>query len=152
MILFKCALSDNYIDVIMSALTSQIASASIVCTAVCLGADQRKHQSSASLAFMRGIHRWPVDSPHKGPVTRILSIWWRYRVFTQCAWERRWPAMPVTTPMLLPARSWERWDNPKTLLTTFYSTCPQMPQTMRSVGGTSKSMKVYGRWSARANA
>ena len=34
------------------------------------GADQRKHQSSASLAFVRGIHRWPVNSPHKGPVTR----------------------------------------------------------------------------------
>ena len=34
----------------------------------CSGADQRKHQSSASLAFVRGIHRWPVDSLHKGPV------------------------------------------------------------------------------------
>ena len=34
------------------------------------GADQRKHQSSASLAFVRGIHRRPVNSPHKGPVTR----------------------------------------------------------------------------------
>ena len=34
--------------------------------------DQRKHQSSASLAFVRGIHRWPVNSPHKGPVTRKM--------------------------------------------------------------------------------
>ena len=34
--------------------------------------DQRKHQSSASLAFMRGIHRWPVNSPHKGPLTRKM--------------------------------------------------------------------------------
>ena len=33
---------------------------------------QRKHQSSASLAFARGIHRWPVDSPHKVPVTRKM--------------------------------------------------------------------------------
>ena len=33
------------------------------------GADQRKHQSSTSLAFARGIHRWPVNSPHEGPVT-----------------------------------------------------------------------------------
>ena len=33
------------------------------------GADQRKRQSTASLAFVRGIHRWPVNSPHKGPVT-----------------------------------------------------------------------------------
>ena len=36
------------------------------------GADQRKHQSSASLAFVRGIYRWPVNSPHKGPVTRNM--------------------------------------------------------------------------------
>ena len=34
------------------------------------GVDQRKHQSSASLAFMRGIHQWPVNSPHRWPVTR----------------------------------------------------------------------------------
>ena len=34
--------------------------------------DQRKHQSTASLVFVRGIHRWPVDSPHKGPVTRNM--------------------------------------------------------------------------------
>ena len=39
----------------------------------------RKHQSSASLAFVRGIHRWPVNSPHKGPVTRKKSsVWWRH--------------------------------------------------------------------------
>ena len=36
------------------------------------GADQRKHQSSASLALGRGIHRWPVNSPHKWPVTRKM--------------------------------------------------------------------------------
>ena len=35
-------------------------------------ADQRKHQSSASLAFVRGIQRWPVNSPQKGPVTRKM--------------------------------------------------------------------------------
>ena len=35
-------------------------------------ADQRKHQSSASLVFVRGIHRWPVNSPHKWPVTRKM--------------------------------------------------------------------------------
>ena len=36
------------------------------------GADQRNHQRSASLAFVRGIHRWPVNSPHKWPVTRKM--------------------------------------------------------------------------------
>ena len=36
----------------------------------CLGADQRKHDISTSLDFVRGIHRLPVNSPHKGLVTR----------------------------------------------------------------------------------
>ena len=39
---------------------------------LCSGADQRKHQSSASLTFARGIDRWPVNTPHKGPVTRKI--------------------------------------------------------------------------------
>ena len=38
------------------------------------GADQRKHQSSASLAFVRGIHRWAVNSPLKWPVTRKMFL------------------------------------------------------------------------------
>ena len=42
----------------------------IYCLTVSTGADQRKHQSSASLAFVRGIRRGPVNSPHKWPVTR----------------------------------------------------------------------------------
>ena len=41
-------------------------------SSVHLGADQRKHQSSASQAFVRGIHRGPVNSPHKEPVTRKM--------------------------------------------------------------------------------
>ena len=60
----------RYSDVIMGAITSQITGVSIVYSTVCLGADQRKHQSSASLTFVRGIHQWRVNSPHKGPVTR----------------------------------------------------------------------------------
>ena len=51
----------------------------IVYSTVCSGADQRKHQSSKSLAFMRGIRRWSLNSPNKGPITRInVSIWWRH--------------------------------------------------------------------------
>ena len=57
---------------IMRTMVSQITGASIACSAVCSGADQRKHQNSAPLAFVRGIHRWPADSPHKGPVTRKM--------------------------------------------------------------------------------
>ena len=56
----------------MSVVASQITSVSIVYLNVCSGAEQRKRQSSASLAFVRGIHWWPVNSPHKGPVTRNM--------------------------------------------------------------------------------
>ena len=56
-------------NVITSAMVTQITGISIVCSTVCSGVGQRKVQSSASLIFVRGIHWWPVDSPHKEPVT-----------------------------------------------------------------------------------
>ena len=59
-------------DVIMGATASQITSLTIVYSTVYSGADQRKHQRSASLAFVWGIHRGPVNSPHKWPVTRKM--------------------------------------------------------------------------------
>ena len=62
----------HYNDVMMSTIASQITSLTIVYSIVYSDADQRKHQSSASLAFVRGIHRWPVNSPHKWPVTRKM--------------------------------------------------------------------------------
>ena len=65
-----CAL--HYDDVIMTTMASQITSLTIIYSTVYSGADQRKHQSSASLAFVRGIHRGPVNSPHKWPVTRKM--------------------------------------------------------------------------------
>ena len=73
----------HYDDVIMGAIASQITSLTIVYSTVYSDADQRKHQSSASLAFVRGIHRGPVNSPHKWPVTRkkfpfddVIMRWW----------------------------------------------------------------------------
>ena len=59
-------------DVIMSEIASQITSLTIVYPTVLSGADQSKHQSSASLAFVWEIHRWPVNFPHKWPVTRKI--------------------------------------------------------------------------------
>ena len=56
----------------MGEIASQITSLTIVYSTIYSGADQREHQSSASLAFVRGIHCWPVDSLHKGPVTRKM--------------------------------------------------------------------------------
>ena len=62
----------QYDDVTMTTMASQITSLTIVYSTVYSGAHQRKHQSSASLAFVRGIHRRPVKSPHKWPVTRKM--------------------------------------------------------------------------------
>ena len=62
----------HFDDVIMSLMASQITSLTIVYSSVYSGADQRKHQSSPLLAFVWGIHRGPVNSPHKRPVTRKM--------------------------------------------------------------------------------
>ena len=59
----------HYCDVIMGVMASQITNLTIVYSTIYSGTDQRKHQSSASLAFVREIHRGPVNSPHKWPVT-----------------------------------------------------------------------------------
>ena len=62
----------HYDDVIMTMLASQITSLMVVYSIVYSGVNQRKHQSSASLAFVREIHRGPVNFPHKWPVTRKM--------------------------------------------------------------------------------
>ena len=56
----------------MGMMASQNTGDSIVYSTVYSGTDHRKHQSSAPLAFVRGIHRWPVNSPHKVPITRKM--------------------------------------------------------------------------------
>ena len=56
----------------MGAVASQITNLTIVYLTVYSDADQRKHQSSTSLAFVRGIHRGPVNSSHKWPVTQKM--------------------------------------------------------------------------------
>ena len=75
----------HYSDVIMNTMASQTTGVSNICSAVSSGADQRKYQSSASLAFVRGIHRLPKDSPHKGPITRkmfdLMASWCKI-----CTW------------------------------------------------------------------
>ena len=76
----------HYNDVIMGTMTPQITSLAIVYSTVYSGAGQRKHQSSASLAFVRGIHRW---IPHtNGQLREKVSIWWRHH-------GNRWPVMPI---------------------------------------------------------
>ena len=62
----------HYSDVIMGVMASLITSLMSVYSTVHSCSDQRKHQSSGSLAFVRGIHRRPVNSPHKRPVMRKM--------------------------------------------------------------------------------
>ena len=62
----------HYNDVIMGVMASQITSLTIVFSTVYLDTDQRKQQSSTSLAYVRGNHRRPANSPHKWPVTRKM--------------------------------------------------------------------------------
>ena len=69
---FAAVLPHHYDDVIMTMLASQITSLTVVYSIVYSGVNQRKHQSSASLAFVREIHRGPVNFPHKWPVTRKM--------------------------------------------------------------------------------
>ena len=74
----------HYSDVIMGVMASQITSLTIVYSTVYSDAGQRKHQSSASLAFVWGIRRGPVNSPHKGPVTRKMFPFDDVIMFSVC--------------------------------------------------------------------
>ena len=71
-LMLSCSVALNWIEGILFVVASQITSLTIVYSTVYSGSDQRKHQSTASMVFVRGIHQWPVNSPHKGPVTRKM--------------------------------------------------------------------------------
>ena len=62
----------DYNDVIISTMASQITSLTILYWTIYSGADKKKHQNFALLAFVWVFHWWPVNSPHKGPVTRKM--------------------------------------------------------------------------------
>ena len=75
----------HHSDVIMGAMASQFTSLTIVYSTVYSDAEQRKQQSSASLPFVWGIHRWQPNSPRKWPVTRkcfhsMTSPWYSHEV------------------------------------------------------------------------
>ena len=103
----------------MNSMASQITSLTIVSSTIYSGADQRKHQSSASLAFARGIHRWPVNSPHKWPVTRkkflfddVIMLHLTY-VREECQVWIKWATGPSGRPRDKPVG----WGEPVTLET-----------------------------------
>ena len=82
---------------------------SISYSTVYLDADQRKHQSSASLAFVRGSHRGPVNSPHKWPVTRkmfpfddvIMRYTEAYNAYFLCNCSHMDPVVPIDNKSIL---------------------------------------------------
>ena len=74
----------HYIDVIMTTMASQITSLTVVYSIVYSGADQRKHQSSASLAFVRGIHRVGEFPAQMASKAENVSIWWRHHDLKKC--------------------------------------------------------------------
>ena len=93
----------HYNDVIIGWMASQITSLTIVYLTVCSGADKIKHQSSASLAFVRGIHRSPVNSPHKGTVTRKMFPFYDVIMLVFCPHWHSVSSTVASWRLLLPA-------------------------------------------------
>ena len=92
--LVALSLGTHYSDLIMSALASQITGVSVVWPTVCSGSYQRKHQSSASLSFVRGIHWWPGQQREKC-FHLMTSSWLSNMGLSQCChdfWQitNRW--------------------------------------------------------------
>ena len=93
----------HYNDVIMGAMASQITSFTIVYSTFYSGSDQRKHQSSALLAFVWEIHRWPVNSRHKWPVTRKMFPFDDVIMFTHVLYQ------------LLACHQQDNWSKPTSI-------------------------------------
>ena len=68
----------HYDDVIMTTIASQITSLTVVYLTVYSDRDQRKHQSSASPAFVWGIHRDRWIPRTRASYAENVSIWWRH--------------------------------------------------------------------------
>ena len=119
-------------------MASQITSPTSVYSNVYSRADQRIHQSSARLAFVREIHRWPVNSTHKGPVTPE----WFHLMTSSCKtwhgqqlvnWHKPCPRpatfLLVSSMVILSFRSYVFWVSlyiPQTILLQEASTFTHM--------------------------
>ena len=90
----------------MGAMVSQITSLTIGYSTVYSGTGQRKPQSSASLGFVRWIHRWSVNSPHKWPVTRKMFpvddvIMQEGEIWGICCESEVWPTFTIFNVLIL---------------------------------------------------
>ena len=91
------------------------------------GRSQRKHQSSATLAFVWGIHRSPVNSPHKESVTRKMfpfdDVIMQYHLLILmlvCAgWMMFWPFIrnPYFDLMIVVSIMLRKWKDPCIIMT-----------------------------------
>ena len=84
----------------MNAMTSLITAVSSVCPTVCPGADQRKHQNCASLAFVRGIHRWPLSFILAWHQTVQAFTWTFVLVFQFALRHQGWGLLSQFSPFL----------------------------------------------------
>ena len=82
--------TECYSDVIMGTMASPITSLTIIYSTIYSSADQRKHQSSMSQAFVCRIHQWPVNSPHKWPLMlkcfHLMTSWWTFCLQLRVLW------------------------------------------------------------------
>ena len=131
-------------DIIMTTMASQITNPTIVCSIVYSDADQRKHQRSASLAFVWGIHRSAVNSPHKGPVTRkmfpfddvIMGRQWTHKnnLYQPYTWELHYELSMRPSTKVLSITRWSLTRCRKRLISNGHAT--RMTQLMCVVYGS----------------
>ena len=127
---------DHCTDAINSVMASHtcITGVSTVCLTVCSSADQRKHQSSALLAFVRGIHRWPIDDsyePHAwwiiGKITYIcirIKIPWNH---CENMWKLstpKWQMLKFTTLSWYLLMNWQ-FKEPGRWHSRLWNSCPK---------------------------
>ena len=91
----------HYVDVIMTTMASQITSLTVVYSTAYSDADQRKHQSSASLAFVWGLHRdrWipRTKGQLRGKCFHLMTSSWVFRGSKQCMSSTKTPVLPILT-------------------------------------------------------
>ena len=100
--IFLAAISQDlyhYNDVILGAIASQITCLNIDYSTLYSGADQRKFQNSASLAFVRGIHRWDEFPLQMASNVEYVSIWWREHGYLATNEKKAWK-------MIVPCEIW----------------------------------------------
>ena len=118
--LLPWVVTNHYDDVIMGAIAFQITSLTIVSSTAYSDADQRKHQSSASLAFVQRIHREAGEFPALWQMASDAEISPFNDVIIKIT--RRTPRVP-TSPCLI----WGRWNrNSLAIRQTVYFECFRM--------------------------